>query len=223
MEAGLCAMANYNTAEIRKYLISAYGDQDITVFCFDYFRDVYDNLAAGMDKGQKIQLLLDYCQRRDLFFDLFAGLRKDRPGQFRQQLQTIESGRYDKAEFETNIEMIRGQVIIIDFDFEPHQVSRGQTLHLTYRILSKIHRLCTVWLGASIVSRSGEEHFNINQDVVITLYPSEGLYGRQLSIPYDLPLGDYRIFGAVWFGSKSLPGQAEQLMHSVGAPFVVVR
>jgi len=88
-------MANPNTADIRPYLTSTYSDEEITVLCADYFRDVSDNFAAGLTKGQKIHLLLDHCQRRGAIPKLLAALQKDRPEQYRRQfgpaVLTIES------------------------------------------------------------------------------------------------------------------------------------
>ena len=67
------------TAAIRSYLTAAYSDDELTILCADYFRDVADTFAAGMTKPQKIQLLLDYCQRRELLPSLVAALHSDRP------------------------------------------------------------------------------------------------------------------------------------------------
>ena len=60
--------------EIRRYLTSAYSDDELSTLCADYFRDVYEDFAAGMTKAQKIGLLLDYCQRRDQLPNLLAAL-----------------------------------------------------------------------------------------------------------------------------------------------------
>ncbi len=67
------------TTAIRSYLTTAYSDDELTVLCADYFRDVADTFAAGMTKPQKIQLLLDYCQRRELLPSLLTALHNDRP------------------------------------------------------------------------------------------------------------------------------------------------
>jgi len=85
-------MANPNTADIRQYLTNAYSDEEITVLCTDYFRDVSDNFAVGLTKGQKIQLLLDHCQRRELIPNLLAALQKDRPEQYRKRFGAGGSG-----------------------------------------------------------------------------------------------------------------------------------
>jgi formylglycine-generating enzyme required for sulfatase activity len=36
-----------NTADIRRFLTEAFNDRELTAFCFDDFRDVYDEFAAG--------------------------------------------------------------------------------------------------------------------------------------------------------------------------------
>ena len=46
--------------DLRQYLTSAYGDEELGTLCSDYFRDVYENFTVGMSKAQKIQLLLDH-------------------------------------------------------------------------------------------------------------------------------------------------------------------
>jgi hypothetical protein len=39
-----------------------------------------------MTKGQKIQLLLDYCERRDKMPNLLAALQEERPDQYAERL-----------------------------------------------------------------------------------------------------------------------------------------
>lgn len=74
-----------NIPDIRHYLTSAYNDEELTALCSDYFRDVNDNFTSGMTKMRKIELLLDYCRRRDLTDNLLAALERDRPDQFQKQ------------------------------------------------------------------------------------------------------------------------------------------
>ena len=87
-------MADLNTADIREYLATAYSDEEITILCSDYFRNVYNDFATGMAKTQKIQRLLDHCQRRGLIPNLLAALEKDRPEQYQRQfgLVAVEKG-----------------------------------------------------------------------------------------------------------------------------------
>lgn len=70
------------TTDIRRYLNVAYGDEELTILCFDRFRAVHDGFAAGMSMGQKIQRLLEYCERHDAISELLTALERDRPKQF---------------------------------------------------------------------------------------------------------------------------------------------
>jgi len=78
-------MTDPHPADIRGYLTNAYSDEELTILCSDYFRDVYENFATSMTKGQKIHLLLDRCQRRETLPELLAALERDRPQQYRQR------------------------------------------------------------------------------------------------------------------------------------------
>lgn len=71
--------------DLRQYLTSAYSDEELATLCFEYFRDVYENFAAGMTKTQKVLLLLDHCQRRDLLPNLAAALERDRTEQYQRR------------------------------------------------------------------------------------------------------------------------------------------
>jgi hypothetical protein len=53
----------WNFETIRKLLTAAFSDPELTNLCFDHFRDVYETFSSGMSKPQKIQSLLEYCQR----------------------------------------------------------------------------------------------------------------------------------------------------------------
>ena len=73
------------TADIRRFLVNTFSDEDLKTLCFDYFRDVYDDFTTGMTKGQMIQLLIERCVRRDALANLEAALRAERPDQYVKQ------------------------------------------------------------------------------------------------------------------------------------------
>jgi S1-C subfamily serine protease len=77
-----------HTADIRQFLIDSFSDEELTTLCFDHFRPVYGNFSTGMSKGQKIQLLLDYCTRRDKMPELLDVLAEARLEQFAQRFGT---------------------------------------------------------------------------------------------------------------------------------------
>ena len=72
---------DYNPAEIRKLLQNALSEEEFTSLCYDYFRPVYEQFSAGMSRPQKIQRLLEYCERQGKFDDLLAQVRAINPGQ----------------------------------------------------------------------------------------------------------------------------------------------
>ena len=73
-----------STATMRQLLSAAFDDAELTTLCFDHFRPVYENFATGMSKGQKIQQLLDYCERHDLLDQLLALVEQYNPAQYRK-------------------------------------------------------------------------------------------------------------------------------------------
>ncbi len=52
-----------NTAKIRRLLNTAFSDPDLDAFCQDYFYDIFNRFGRGLQKGEKITLLLDHCRR----------------------------------------------------------------------------------------------------------------------------------------------------------------
>lgn len=78
------ASPQYDMAALRELLNAAFNDSELTTICFDNppLKPVYENFALGMGKAQKIQLLLDYCER-NLFFDvLIAIIKAKNPRQY---------------------------------------------------------------------------------------------------------------------------------------------
>ena len=66
------------TAHIRLVLLKSFRDEELTALCFDYFRDVFDTIAYGTTKEQKVQLLIEHCVRRELIPKLFPAIQRAR-------------------------------------------------------------------------------------------------------------------------------------------------
>ena len=79
----------YDTAAIRKLLMAVFDDQDLTIFCFDYFRPVYDNFASEMGHLLKIQLLIDHCEKHNKFDHLLTLVKQTNPVQYHQFIPVI--------------------------------------------------------------------------------------------------------------------------------------
>jgi hypothetical protein len=73
------------TVDIRDFLTRYFSDEELTTLCFDHFPEVHNNFSSGMSKGQKIQLLIDHCTRREVMPDLLKVLAEARPKQFRDR------------------------------------------------------------------------------------------------------------------------------------------
>jgi hypothetical protein len=84
-------MADPGTANIRKFIIDHFSDDDLTTFCYDYFRDVHEQFTRGMTKGEKVQLLIESCDRRGVLPGLLAALHKERPSQYESQFEAAVS------------------------------------------------------------------------------------------------------------------------------------
>ncbi|MBN1886481.1 MAG: SUMF1/EgtB/PvdO family nonheme iron enzyme [Thermoflexales bacterium] len=78
-----------SSAEIRQFLRDLVSDDELTELCFDYFRDVQADWAAGMQKGQKIQALLDYCERHGKTPHLLTAMSKSWPERYRQRFASV--------------------------------------------------------------------------------------------------------------------------------------
>ena len=74
-----------DTVAIRHFLKKTFSDEELTTLSFDYFPEVYQDFSSGMSKSNKIQLLLDYCQRRGQLPALQAMLERERPEQYQAQ------------------------------------------------------------------------------------------------------------------------------------------
>jgi hypothetical protein len=78
-------MTDSDTANIRAFIAEKFSDEDLGTFCYDYFRDIYEQFAVGMSKKEKVQRLIESCVRRGALGSLLAALRKERTTQFDTQ------------------------------------------------------------------------------------------------------------------------------------------
>jgi len=67
---------------IRDLLAAAFSDEELTSLCFDYFPGAYEAFSAGMSKRNKIQMLIQYCERHVALGQLLAVIRKANPAQY---------------------------------------------------------------------------------------------------------------------------------------------
>ncbi|NJN65283.1 MAG: toll/interleukin-1 receptor domain-containing protein [Chloroflexaceae bacterium] len=71
-----------NSLEIYNILVQSYSDEEFNHLCYYHFRPVFERFAAGMTRTQKIQELIDYCERHGEEQTLVERLRQERPNRF---------------------------------------------------------------------------------------------------------------------------------------------
>lgn len=72
----------FETQSLREELIESFSDEDLRIFCFDHYIEVYQQFGAGMTKAALVQLLLAHCVERGQLAALVELLRAARPGRF---------------------------------------------------------------------------------------------------------------------------------------------
>jgi hypothetical protein len=85
-------VAGWSRAGLRRLLDEAFGDEELTDLCFDHFPAVYSNFAAGMSKGQKIRMLLDYCFAQGQAPALLDAVREANPEQYARYEAATRAG-----------------------------------------------------------------------------------------------------------------------------------
>jgi Tol biopolymer transport system component len=86
----------YNTSEIRKLLLTAFSDQDFSIFCYDHFPVVYKDFTEGMRLATKVQLLVDYCNRTNSFDNLLSLVKEVNPNQYNIFGGSLKKTRVDQ-------------------------------------------------------------------------------------------------------------------------------
>lgn len=74
--------SKYDFSAIRQLLSDSLDDAMLNELCYDYFRPVYDRMAESMSKGQRIQTLIDYCERQSKFEQLLQAVKEMNPQRY---------------------------------------------------------------------------------------------------------------------------------------------
>jgi hypothetical protein len=72
----------WNLAAIREFLLAALDDGELSSLCFDYFRPVYERFTAGLDRGRKVHMLVEHCDRQGEMDKLVERVRERNPYQY---------------------------------------------------------------------------------------------------------------------------------------------
>lgn len=104
----------------------------------------------------------------------------------------------------------------LSLDYSVKSLSPGQVIGLEYRIRLWSDQKLDVTLGASLVSKGGEEFFDVTRDRRVSLVPTEAIYRRQLQVPSTTPRGVYRLIGGIW-----TPRIGERRLATLDLGFVI--
>ncbi len=66
------------------------NDDDLMLFCFNYFPKVHTNLSTTMPKMTKIIKLIEYCKQHDKQNELLANIKEERPEMYDKLVDKIE-------------------------------------------------------------------------------------------------------------------------------------
>ena len=84
----------YNLRNIRKLLTATFTDAELRQLCYDVsrFRPVYEQFSDGMGKGQMIQHLIEYCERKGLMEELLEVVQDEVPGRYAEFEDKLRHG-----------------------------------------------------------------------------------------------------------------------------------
>jgi hypothetical protein len=88
---------------------------------------------------------------------------------------------------------------LIALDCNLETTTPGQTVVVEYRILSWSDQTVPVELGASLLSQSGIEYWDVDGGREVELVPGTAIYRLRFKIPLSTPSGTYRLVGDIWF------------------------
>jgi len=71
-----------HTAVVRELIKEGFSDEELIVFCYDYFPEVYHQFGTGMSKTVKIQRLIEYCVGHIQIESLLERVREHNPAQY---------------------------------------------------------------------------------------------------------------------------------------------
>jgi hypothetical protein len=81
-----------STEELRRKILQAFDDEELTFFCYDTFRPVHDRFSTGMTRTRKVQLLIEHCERPSQWPLLLEKLHEQRPDTFPAPTATTSTG-----------------------------------------------------------------------------------------------------------------------------------
>ncbi|MBK6432537.1 SUMF1/EgtB/PvdO family nonheme iron enzyme [Candidatus Amarolinea dominans] len=78
---------SFNSAALRELLLTALSDDELTALTYHYFPPVANDFTTGQTRSQRVQLLVEYCERKMAQEPLLAQVKKINPARFAQYEQ----------------------------------------------------------------------------------------------------------------------------------------
>ena len=72
----------YDLAIIRELLEAAFGDEELSNFCFDNLPEVYEQFTGGQFKSARVRLIIIYAEKNSLLDKLLAGIKQKNPHKY---------------------------------------------------------------------------------------------------------------------------------------------
>ncbi len=110
-------MKNYNYETIRELVGAVFNDEDLHIFCHDNFSDVKELFTTGQTQKARIQLLIDYVERKGHTDRLLSKIRKKNDYQYNKfESRLTKNKSNDRSTEFGNREFIYGHELIEHYD-----------------------------------------------------------------------------------------------------------
>ncbi len=114
--------------------------------------------------------------------------------------------------FVAYLDQIKTGIRIASLYLNTDHFSPGDTIELSLTVVNETPYECDLWVGTSAVDSEGNEIWNTEQDLQVTISPS-GVTSikRFLTFPSDVKPDTYDIQVNLWYGQRSDPKQSVRI------------
>src|SRR3990172_10405237 len=86
----------YDIAIIRELLEAAFSEEDLSNFCFDHYKPVYEQFTTGQTKSTRVRLLITYAEKNNLIDDLLDKVKKKNPHKYGEFEPRLKAARQEE-------------------------------------------------------------------------------------------------------------------------------
>ncbi len=102
---------SYNPAAISKLMNVVLSDDDLPIFCYNYFPPVYEKFASGTAHLWKVQLLIDHCKRHNQFDKLLTHIAEINPTQYEKFITSITHSSKPLKKLSSQVDKRRVEIV----------------------------------------------------------------------------------------------------------------